>query len=249
MNKTLIFEGAGCVERGNVENCRIRTRIRNIEGRLIYLEMGGIEFTGKNIPQWSKGFKYTGRIDHLFYCDASWDENRNHSASLDAITTKNYEYNKETILKLVNDNLNCNFTDIQIINEGVRVHDTKEALCDCSKDGYTPFKEIEVNINELEGIKPVMEHQRTNLAEYKINYKFIKKIEPLKRWMDERSSKEQEDFKTFNFNVRLRWNAKNIISSIEVSARQNFCNMGLGAEDLEFIINAIKESNKKEVLV
>lgn len=242
MSKVLIFEGAGCVERGDVENCRIRTRIRNNDGRLIYLEMGGNEFTGKNIPQWAKGFKYTGRIDHLFYDDASWDASRNYSTSLSAIARINFEYNKKTILNLVNVELNCSFTDIKIENEGIRVFDTKEALCDCSKKVYKPFKEIEVNINQLEGIKPVYDNEKMHLGDYKINYEYVKEIPYLNKWIEERTDKEKEDFKNFNYIVRLRWNNEGIIKAMEVTARQNFCNMGLGAEDLEYIIKSIIKS-------
>ena len=44
--KTLVFEGAGWAgadtsKRTDVTNCRIRTRIKNREGRIIYLEMLG----------------------------------------------------------------------------------------------------------------------------------------------------------------------------------------------------------------
>ena len=51
--KTLIFEGAGWSEADtskgtDVTNCRIRTRIRNNEGRVIYLEMGCYKDEKKN---------------------------------------------------------------------------------------------------------------------------------------------------------------------------------------------------------
>jgi len=35
-NKPLFFEGAGCVERGELENCRIRTAFTNDKG-VIYV--------------------------------------------------------------------------------------------------------------------------------------------------------------------------------------------------------------------
>jgi len=37
--KTLFFEGAGAVERGDVENCRIRTAFTTNDGKKVYLEL------------------------------------------------------------------------------------------------------------------------------------------------------------------------------------------------------------------
>ena len=42
MNKTLYFEGAGCVTCGEVENCRIRTAFKREDGETLFLEMQGI---------------------------------------------------------------------------------------------------------------------------------------------------------------------------------------------------------------
>ena len=47
MTKTLYFEGAGCVPRGEVENCRIRAAFTNDNGEKNYLEMNGMEVSGK----------------------------------------------------------------------------------------------------------------------------------------------------------------------------------------------------------
>jgi hypothetical protein len=76
-NNTLVFEGAGWDKaessiNSGVGNCRIRTRVRNNEGRLIYLEMGGFE-TSKNSPSYSKNYNIASHIDHCYYCDSKWD--------------------------------------------------------------------------------------------------------------------------------------------------------------------------------
>ena len=43
MSKTLYFEGAGCVPRGDLENCRIRTAFHLDNGKRVYLEISGFE--------------------------------------------------------------------------------------------------------------------------------------------------------------------------------------------------------------
>lgn len=248
MTKTLIFEGAGWDKadssiQSGVGNCRIRTRLRNIEGRLIYLEMGGSQFTGKNIPSYSKGFNFFGRVDHCFYSDSKWDANRSHSGELSPIQRMHFEYNKESILNFVNQNLNCSFNTIEIINEDLRVHDTEESLCDCSEKGYIPFKEIEINISELDGIKPLRDFKTQRLAQYKINYEFVKELPFISEWMQDRTEREQQNFPNYNYYFSIRWDQKDIITSLELSSTQNFCTMGFSAEDLENVINSIKESN------
>lgn len=248
--KTLIFEGAGMEGADSsilsgVGNCRIRTRIRNNNGRVIYLEMGGIIFDKKSkyTPEYAKPFDFFGSVDFCFYDDAKWDARRNYSKELKEIERKYFEYNKETILKFVNDNLNCSFDKIEVINDNsVLVHDTKEPLCNCSKENYTPYEDIEININVLNDIKPILNFKDRGLAQYKISYRFVKKI--MRKWMEERSEEEQKQFKKFNYYVSIRWGNDNIINSLEISARQNFCCMGLSAEDLQNVIDEIKKVNK-----
>lgn len=246
-NNTLVFEGAGwdgadISKESGVGNCRIRTRIRNNDGRLIYLEMTGIRFTGKQIPSWAKGFTFAGSVDHCFYCDSEWDERRGHSSELSHIGRKiNFEYSKESILNFVNEYLKCSFNSLEVVNGGsIRVHDTKEPLCDCSKEGYEPYQDIKININVLDDVKPVQDYRERGFAKYKLPYNFIKELPYLKTWMQERTDNEKKQFPNFNYYTSLRWNKEGIITSMEISARQNFVTMGLGAEQLESVIGAIK---------
>lgn len=139
--KTLIFEGVGWADADtskatDVGNCRIRTRLRNNSGRVIYLEMGCSHFKKpKYAPAWAKGLKYVAFIDFLFYCDSE-EDNRNYvSKELQPLTFIHFEYNKENILKFVNEKLNCSFDDMIVYNNNeIRVLNTIEPLCSCVED-------------------------------------------------------------------------------------------------------------------
>ena len=118
MTKTLIFEGAGWEKAAHngVGNCRIRTRLENKDGRIIYFEMGGHE------PQ------FMGFVSHCF----DWkDEKTNHTPSLCELEHRRFLYTKENVLKFINENLNCDFEDLQVINDGLNVHGTDKPLCSC----------------------------------------------------------------------------------------------------------------------
>jgi len=242
MNKTLIFEGAGS-EITVVGNCRIRTRIRNIEGRLIYIEINGFQNTNKT-PNYAKGLNTVGHVDCCFYDDHTWDIRNNSSSQLSHITKKHFEYNKENILKLVNEDLNCNFDNLEVVNKGLHVHSTKEPLCDCSIEGYTPFKETKINISVLDGVRSQQYYEKNGLARYALPYEFVKEMPFLKSWMQERTKKEQEDFKKYGYYTTLIWDKLGNIYSMEISARQNFVCMSFGFEQLEDVIKAVKEYNK-----
>jgi len=242
MNKnTLIFDGAGS-EMFEVGNCRIRTRIRNNEGRLIYLEINGFQNTNRT-PNYAKGLNIVGHVDSCFYADSTWDARSNNSSKLSHVTKNHFEYNKENILKLVNEELNCNFNSLEVVNKGLHVHSIKEPLCDCAKEGYTPFKEVKVNINVLEGVQSQQYYESSHLARYALPYSFVKEIPSLKSWIEERTKKEQEDFKKYNYYTTLIWDKEGNIYSMEISARQNFVYMSFGFEQLESVIKAIKEYN------
>lgn len=116
--KVLWFEGAGCVERGDVENCRIRTAYRNDEGNEIYLELSSVEVT-KNSPFHLKEFVNAGFVDHC-YTIKGYDE------EIDNIIKRYFafEYSKKRILRLVNEHTNCSFDEIRVADSfyGYHVH-------------------------------------------------------------------------------------------------------------------------------
>lgn len=211
--KTLIFEGAGwsgaeASIKSGVGNCRIRTRIKNNEGRIIYLEMGGWnrhKYTPKQIP-----FNIIGRIDHCFYEDINWDKRDCHSPELSKLEGLLFEYNKENILQLVNEKLNCNFTDIKVINDNsINVHNTDKPLSDCSKPNTKPFKDEPILFEIIKHVEPKNKYSNPNVADYHIDFDHIKNLEFAQRFITEKIDKD-------GFYLRIRHN-NNEITSVELT--------------------------------
>ena len=121
MSKKLLFEGAGWekAESNDVGNCRIRTRIKNNEGRVIYLEMGTCNRQGNFLQI------------HISHCFDVKDQESNHTKDLCQFEGVQYhKYTKANILQFVNRELNCSFDEMEVINDNsIRVHDTKNPLC------------------------------------------------------------------------------------------------------------------------
>lgn len=139
--KTLIFEGAGWEEAessiiSGVGNCRIRTRLRNNDGKEIYLEIIGTE-TGKYTPNYLKNFKVAGFIDFCFENDCN-----EHSEFRKLEHIKPFEYTKENILKFVNENLNCSYENIEVTGmfDGYNVHGVHG-----EKRNYNLMNDFELN--------------------------------------------------------------------------------------------------------
>ena len=247
--KTLIFEGAGwdgassSINSG-VGNCRIRTRIRNNVGRVIYLEMGGFEVSKNDKREIYKGLSIASHVDHCFYDDAKWDSNSGYSPELREITRGGFEYNKENIIKFVNEKLNCSFNELQVINDiSVRVHNTEQPLCDCCEGHYEPYKDIEININVLDSITPLEIYERSNSAKYRLSWESINKILPLKRYISEHSEREINNFKPQRFHANLRWDNNGIINCLEVTSAGSFVCINLGVEELQNVIDLILKDN------
>jgi len=116
----LKFEGAGWdgAEHNGVGNCRIRTRIKNKRGDIIYFECTSLKKNGE----------FKGFVSHCFNIE---DEISNHTKELAHIERLQFKYNTQDLIKFVNEHLDCDFTELEVYNEGLRVHDTKEALCSC----------------------------------------------------------------------------------------------------------------------
>ncbi len=125
MNKILLFEGAGwdkCDSCTDVGNCRIRTRIKNNDGEIIYLEMMGRK--SSLTEQVKRGYpEYVGFVSHCHITDNDSSKYR----KLELGTRIAWE--KEILLDWVNKELDCSFDSLVVDNENVRVHDTKEPLC------------------------------------------------------------------------------------------------------------------------
>jgi len=120
--KILFFEGAGCVERGDVENCRIRTAFRNDEGKGFYLELSGIEknkFTAKWVGEYMNG----ATVDYCYELDEDGNGDCNETRVI-GIERKHFEYSKDGIIGFVNRNFNCSFDAMYATDWffGYRVH-------------------------------------------------------------------------------------------------------------------------------
>lgn len=140
MNNTLIFEGAGWDKASSVSdigNCRIRTRIKNNDGEIIYLEMMGREkskwSTHGNESDWPD---FVGFVQH---CHLGTDSNHiSKYRKFENGTRINWQ--AKHLLEWVNKNLNCSFNSLDVQNDGVRVHDTKLPLCQSVNESDLVFE-------------------------------------------------------------------------------------------------------------
>ena len=173
MKRILYFEGAGCVPRGEVENCRIRTAYRNKFGEIVYLEMlstnTAYEFeTDKNGNRKKK--EINGAFGHIDFCHKTiieQDENGNsvwsdcnkyrYSYPLRARDNVNYnfEYTKAGILEMVNTYFDGDFDEVVILPDlaGYRVHADKYNRVDCPYNLMDDFVYDEARTKQAKKIK------------------------------------------------------------------------------------------------
>jgi len=133
MSRILYFEGAGCegTNVNDVENCRIRTAFKTDDGREFYLElMSGYENYRPNeipwnlygIPRqkkecgWSDYIQFRNMIivDFCFEIHNGNGDCNNFRHEIERKRTS-LPYTKANILRLVNENLNCSFTEVVIL--------------------------------------------------------------------------------------------------------------------------------------
>lgn len=120
MSKVLYFEGAGCVSRADVPNCRIRTAFHLDNGNAVYLEISGMETTRCTAPVYNKFTNY-GVIDHCYCITGTWDDGASrHKTERSGFA---FEYNMKNILGFVN-SLGASFESIEVLPDlaGYRVH-------------------------------------------------------------------------------------------------------------------------------
>lgn len=129
MSKTLYFEGAGCVPRGEVANCRIRTAFTNDDGKKIYIELISYDVTNDDHKRYKRYFEYeTGTA--IGFCDACYyitDDPEIDDCSksrLPCERKKHFVYTYEGIKNFVNENCNASFDEIVVLDNlaGYRVH-------------------------------------------------------------------------------------------------------------------------------
>lgn len=114
MMNRLKFEGAGwsnadSSKSTNVGNCRIRTVFVNNENKVIFLELHQAPVYKKN-----KIIEYKTYLEDCFIIPLGCDYGKLYTRGMANIG----EYNKENILSWINKNLHCNFTELQICNNG-----------------------------------------------------------------------------------------------------------------------------------
>lgn len=133
--KRLFFEGAGCVPRGDVENCRIRTAFINDDGDTVYLELSGFE-TNKYTQKMFSQFENVAFVDHC-YIHSDGDSIRRYD-----LGKVKFEYCKEEILNFVNGYLHCSFEKIIITDEfdGYRVHKDRGGYNLMDDFSYNPVR-------------------------------------------------------------------------------------------------------------
>lgn len=119
MEKILYFEGAGCVERNDVPNCRIRTAFTNDKGKKIYLELMGLE---KAILETSGSCSFCFQITN----DPAIDD-CNTMRIRGCSRTVEFPYTMKGILDFVNRHCDASFTKIIVLDNlaGYRVHNDK----------------------------------------------------------------------------------------------------------------------------
>lgn len=169
----LYFEGAGMdfysneqTDHSNVGNFRIRTAFKNNEGVEYYIELGNTiryDFTKKK-PKVISNFALG--IDHLFKLE---DRNKEelkmggYEIKKDHNAIKQLDYTKKDIVKWINENLNCSFDTMQVLDfmYGYRVHG--------NNDNYNLMDNIELNheraAKRKEEYNKVDQEYRTELNE------------------------------------------------------------------------------------
>ncbi len=114
-NKKLIFEGAGwsSADHNGVGNCRIRSTFKNKKKELVYLEMTG-HASHKNSPTSMRLYDFPWHISHLHKIK---DQDSHYTKEYKDFISITMEYTKENILRFVNECLNCNFSEVEVLDE------------------------------------------------------------------------------------------------------------------------------------
>ncbi|MBU3186615.1 hypothetical protein [Clostridium estertheticum] len=119
-NEVLYFEGAGCEDtnRGEINNCRIRTAFTNNENKKIYVEICGIEKTKDDLKKYHRfeNYEVGEAIGFIDSCHYLTDDNKIddcNESRLPCERKENISYSHKGILDFINKNCNCSFDSIE----------------------------------------------------------------------------------------------------------------------------------------
>ena len=182
--KVLYFQGMGwpfdeeAAQQSDVGNYRICTSFKNLEGKQIFIEFAkGPRYDTKNKRKVITD--YALFIPDLFVVtnDPEIDDSNKSRIKVDWMYTRdNYEYTKTDITKWINENLNCDFDTIEVLDEyyGYSVHGGVNGK------GYTYnlMEDIELNHDRAkarrEAFETISETYRQALNE---KYRMIRRLE------------------------------------------------------------------------
>lgn len=195
--KKLDFEGAGCVECGEVENCRIRTAFHSDKGEAIYLEMTGIEVTKHSSKSLQK-YTFAGFVDSCHYILGDDDENKH---SIYHRNLKTFEYTKAEILNFVN-SLGCSFDEVVILPDlaGYRVFK--------DNGGYNFGDEFAFNAEQTARAEEIKKHF------YDLEKSEGKQYPNLSLWVDQGNPEILHLLRHFN-GYNKHWEIHNVENWIE----------------------------------
>ena len=189
MNKTLYFEGAGCEDtnRGEINNCRIRTAFTNNEGKKIYLEINGTEKTKDDFKKYHRFNNFAigeaiGFIDSCHYItnDNTIDDCNN--SRLEYERNVNIKYSYKGILNFVNDNCNCSFDNIEVLGwlAGYRV------FAETTKETYNTY--LALNYGDEFQYNPTLENTRKEIKKhfYDLEKSEKKEYPNFSLWVDDK---------------------------------------------------------------
>lgn len=213
----LIFCGMGCTGTGGeVGNCRLRTILQNDEGREIFVEITDSPICG-------------GVATSVFYFDSDWDRNREQSNEFIPLYHKSFEYTNEGILNFINDNLKCSFSGIELTNKR-----PDKVLC-ASGFSKNKYKDDMININVLNGIKPLASHK--HLRKYTISYETVLLF--MSNYIEKQDEYRKIKFPNYKYFTIFRFDEDGTITGMDINSNNDFCCMSFGLDDTKKMIEML----------
>lgn len=122
----LYFERAGMdfyneeqKENSDIGNHRIRTAFKNNEGKTFFVDLGNTykrDKKGKQNGEMGISFDFIIDIEKLKEQEEKTGLGHKFSIDFDREELKQLNYNKQDLIQWINKNLNCNFDDIEVLN-------------------------------------------------------------------------------------------------------------------------------------